>query len=81
MIIDGLFWHCLNCGAHDAVESTGDPANEYGLGDWDMCVECCEGTTHVMTIKMAACYEQGVASGHGVHSSWERAKELAANRP
>ena len=55
-----LYWHCLQCGAHDPVEPTGG-AEQYVLGDHEPCIDCGDGTAHVMTVRLAAAYEQGRA--------------------
>lgn len=35
-----LHWWCENCRAFEAVESTGDPEEDYDLGDRDVCIDC-----------------------------------------
>lgn len=67
-----LFWHCLQCGAHDPVEPTGGP-EKYTLGDHEPCISCGDGTAHVMTLRMAACYEQGLAMRMSTRDAWDRA--------
>lgn len=69
-----LYWHCLQCGAHEPVQPTGDPAEDYGLRDHERCTDCGDGTAHVMTTKMAAVYEQGRALGMGASDAWARAQ-------
>lgn len=69
-----LYWHCLACGAHDPVEPTGDDV-AYGLGDHEPCIDCGDGTAHVVTTKMGAAYEQGLALGMGSREAWERASK------
>ena len=71
-----LYWHCLRCGAHEPIESTGETASEYELGDHEPCIDCGDGAAHVMTLKQAAAYEQGLALGLDRDRAWKRAKEL-----
>lgn len=47
-----LYWHCHACGRHELAQPG------YGLGDSEPCVECRNGTAHVMTLKEAAAIEQ-----------------------
>jgi hypothetical protein len=70
---DGLFWHCLRCGDHHPVEPTGD-SSAYSLGDCEPCE--CGGTSHVVTLKLGACYEQGRALGMGEKEAWARARRV-----
>lgn len=70
-----LYWHCLQCADNEAVAPTGD-GREYKIGDHEPCA--CGGTAHVMTIRTAACYEQGLALGMSREYAWERAKEQQA---
>ena len=35
-----LEWWCENCSAREPVESTGDPEEEYDVGDSDVCEDC-----------------------------------------
>ena len=72
-----LYWHCLQCGAHDPVEPTGD-VEQYVLGDHEPCITCGDGTAHVMTVRLGAAFEQGLALGMGVRSAWARAKVLGS---
>jgi len=69
-----LFWHCLQCGAHDPVETTGDSAQEYVLGDAEKCTDCGNGMAHVVTLKLGAAYEQGRAMGMSTSEAWKRAR-------
>ena len=57
-----LRWHCFDCGAHEAVAPTGD-GDEYAMGDKEPCISCGHGTAHVVTLRTAARYEQGLAMG------------------
>lgn len=68
------YWHCLQCGAHDPVEPTGDEV-EYTLGDHEPCIECGSGTAHVVTLRMGAAYEQGRALGMSAADAWARARD------
>ena len=71
-----LYWHCLQCGAHDPVEPTGGIEQEqYALGDHEPCIECGYGTAHVVTLRMGARYEQGLALGMDISDAWERARK------
>lgn len=70
-----LYWHCLQCAGNEAVAPTGD-GNEYKTGDHEPCE--CGGTAHVVTIRTAACYEQGRALGMSREDAWERAKKQQA---
>ena len=56
-------------------EPTGDDV-AYGLGDHEPCIDCGDGTAHVVTTKMGAAYEQGIALGMSKHEAWERAQEV-----
>lgn len=67
-----LYWHCLHCGAHDPVEATGG-VEQYGLGDHEKCIDCGDGTAHVVTLRIGAAYEQGRALGLGIIDAWSRA--------
>jgi hypothetical protein len=67
-----LYWHCLQCGAHDPVEPTG--GEEYALLDHEKCTECGDGAAHVVTLKLGAAYEQGRALGMSIADAWKRAK-------
>lgn len=67
-----LFWHCLDCGAHEPVQPTGD-AEDYSLGDHERCIDCGDGTAHVVTLRMGAAYEQGLALGMSRNDAWRRA--------
>lgn len=71
-----LFWHCLSCGAHEPVATTGDvsPGGEYEVGDHEPCITCPDGEAHVMSTRMAAAYEQGLALGMTPETAWERAR-------
>lgn len=69
-----LYWHCLRCGDSEPVEPTGD-GDEYALGDFEPCA--CGGTAHVVTLKMGAAYEQGLALGMTSDQAWNRAKVAA----
>lgn len=61
-----LYWHCLQCGAHDPVEPTGGAEqDEYA---------------HVVTLRMGACYEQGRALGMDIRDAWERARQLRGEK-
>jgi hypothetical protein len=71
-----LYWHCLQCGDHNPVEPTGDEG-EYTLGDHEPCE--CGGTAHVMTIRMAAACEQGIALGMSAKDAWERANSTGGH--
>lgn len=53
-----LYWHCVNCGAHESVEAT-EPA--YERGDWEKCE--CGGAARVMTLAEGARLEQLIALG------------------
>jgi len=75
-----LYWHCLSCGAHETVEPTGDEG-AYSLGDCEPCISCDGGTAHVMTVKMAAAYEQGRALSMNCGDAWERAKVVTKDQP
>lgn len=66
-----LYWHCLRCGDSQLLQPTGDPAQDYALGDHEPCE--CGGTAHVVTLRMGACYEQGRALGMSISAAWERA--------
>jgi hypothetical protein len=68
-----LYWHCLQCGAHDPVQPTGGD-DEYALGDHEKCVDCGDGTSHVVTLRIGAAYEQGLALGMSVREAWARAR-------
>ena len=68
-----LFWHCTGCGAHEPVVPTGEGV-EYIVGDKEPCISCGKGTAHVMTLKMAACFEQGMALGKGTSLALARAR-------
>jgi len=71
-----LYWHCLQCGAHDPVEPTGGTEQEqYALGDHEPCIKCGYGTAHVVTLRMGAHYEQGLALGMDISDAWERARK------
>ena len=73
-----LYWHCLQCGAHDPVEPTGGTErDQYALGDHEPCITCGDGTAHVVTLRMGACYEQGRALGMCIRDAWERALQCA----
>lgn len=79
MVTEQLYWHCLHCGANDPVEPTGDvgPTGEavsYVLGDHEPCITCGDGTAHVVTIRLGAAYEQGLALGLGIKGAWARAQ-------
>jgi hypothetical protein len=75
-----LYWHCLQCGSHDPVELTGGE-EEYALGDHEKCIACGDGTAHVVTIRMGAAYEQGIALGMSAKDAWARAKAILAASP
>lgn len=68
-----LYWHCLQCGAHEPVEPTGG-TNEYALGDKEPCITCGDGTAHVVTLRLGAAYEQGRALGLSIKNAWARAR-------
>ena len=68
-----LYWHCLQCGAHDPVEPTGG-TDEYVPGDHEPCITCGDGTAHVMTVRLGAAYEQGRALGMSIRDAWARAR-------
>jgi hypothetical protein len=68
-----LYWHCLKCGDHTVVELTTPP---YELGDHEPCE--CGGTAHVMTLRMGACFEQGIALGMSEREAWKRARTAQA---
>lgn len=70
-----LYWHCLQCGAHEPVELTGGD-EQYTLGDHEPCITCGDGTAHVVTLRMGAAYEQGLALGMGTRDAWERARRV-----
>lgn len=70
-----LYWHCLHCGAHESVQPTGDAKQVYALGDREPCIDCDGGTAHVVTLRMGAAYEQGLALGMTINEAWERASE------
>lgn len=72
-----LYWHCLNCGAHEPVEPTGG-TEQYGLGDRERCIDCGDGTAHVVTLQVGAAYEQGLAMGMSRSESWARAKAIGS---
>jgi len=77
-----LYWHCLQCGAHEPVEPTGGTEHEqYELGDHEPCITCGDGTAHVVTLHMAACYEQGRALGMSIRDAWNRALKLRERTP
>lgn len=46
-----LYWHCLQCGAHEPVQPTGDE-HGYKLGDHEPCIDCGDGTAHVVTLTL-----------------------------
>lgn len=71
------YWHCLQCGAHDPVEPTGSD-EQYVLGDHEPCIDCGDGTAHVMTLSSAAAYEQGIALGMSVGESFSLALKKQA---
>lgn len=76
-----LYWHCLQCGAHDPVEPTGGTEqDQYALGDHEPCITCGDGTAHVVTLRMGACYEQGLALGMDIRDAWERALQLRGGK-
>jgi hypothetical protein len=76
-----LYWHCLQCGAHDPVEPTGGTEQEqYGLGDHEPCITCGSGTAYVVTLRMGACYEQGRALGMDIRDAWDRALRLRGGK-
>jgi hypothetical protein len=54
----GLYWHCCDCGANEAVEPTEPP---YTLGDHEPCE--CGGTARVLTLKQGAQLESLIARG------------------
>lgn len=72
---EDLYWHCLQCGAHEPVEPT---TPEYKIGDWEQCIDCGDGAAHVVTLKMGGAYEQGRALGLGIADSWDRAMSLCS---
>lgn len=57
-----LYWHCLKCGDHEPVQPTGGEEN-YAVGDSEPCITCGHGMAYVMTVRMAAFYEQAIATG------------------
>lgn len=69
-----LYWHCLQCGAHESVAAS---TPEYKLGDWEKCIDC-GGQCYVMTLKLGAAYEQGLALGLSRDEAWSRAKTLTS---
>jgi hypothetical protein len=76
-----LYWHCLQCGAHDPVDPTaGAEQEQYGLGDYGPCITCGGGTAHVVTLRMGACYEQGRALGMDIRDAWDRALKLRGGK-
>lgn len=68
----GLYWHCTECGDHHQLDDE-QRANGYEDGDSERCIECGDGTSHVMTVKRAAAYEQGRALGLDKAAALERA--------
>ena len=74
----GLYWHCLDCGDHAPVESTGDADEEYKLGDMERCIICGDGTSHVVTLRRGAAFESGLAGGLDKESAWARALTVDA---
>jgi hypothetical protein len=71
--VSKLIWHCLDCGDSGPVEPTGD-GEEYGIGDHEPCITCGSGTAYVTTIRVGACYEQGLALGMDRAAAWLRAQ-------
>lgn len=76
-----LWWHCLDCGDHEPVEPTGADGDGYELGDHEPCVACGSGVAYVMTMRRAACYEQGRALGMGRDEAWSRAVTIVPPGP
>lgn len=42
-----LYWHCAACGTYEPVEPTGGD-DEYAVGDMERCIDCGDGTAHVV---------------------------------
>jgi hypothetical protein len=70
-----LYWHCLQCGDHEPIKLTGD-IEEYGIGDREKCITCGDGIAHVVTLDIAARYEQGRALGMSIVDAWDWAHEI-----
>ena len=51
------YWHCSFCGDHAPAEEP------YKVGDHEICTECGEATSRVMTLKEAAKLESLIAQG------------------
>ena len=73
-----LFWHCIGCGDHEVVESTGDPDEEYSVGDSEKCITCGESYAHVMTKQQAAFFEQLKALGMTTEQALDHAYQQPA---
>jgi hypothetical protein len=54
-----LYWYCKECNEYELVTTTGDLKQEYCIGDKEPCINCENGTAHVVTWD-TICYEQNI---------------------